>query len=308
MTARFETGDVERYYERHTRAFVEHGQGEGSIHRAVWGPGVVDRQHAFHYVEDRIADLIRPLADRAAAGGSEDPPLPRSTQARTDVEAGLQARLQPHVVDLGCGVGASLCYLAQQLPIRATGITISPTQATLARERVAEADLSKRVECLQGDYCDLPSRIADVDLAFAIEAFVHGPSPETFFSQCHRLIKPGGLLAICDDVRRESTDPEAAHTIDTFMRGWHINSLLRREELLALANGAGFTHESTSDLTPYLELRRLRDRVLAVAMSGLRALRFDTSRYDDIVGGTALQTCLARGWIGYELLVFRRQY
>ena len=62
----------------------------------MWGPGVVDRVGAFHYVEDQIVELIRRL--------------PRGAEA-------------PDVVDLGCGVGASLRYLAGQLPIRGTGIT-----------------------------------------------------------------------------------------------------------------------------------------------------------------------------------------
>src|SRR5688572_28151279 len=111
---RFSTAQVQRYYDRHTPAFVAFGQrgSAGTIHRAVWGPGALDRRQAFHYVEDQIAELI----------GRR----PRTAEA-------------PHVVDLGCGVGASLCYLAEMLPIRGTGITLSPIQAELATRRIVKS-------------------------------------------------------------------------------------------------------------------------------------------------------------------------
>src|SRR3954454_6951048 len=95
---RFDTDQVGRYYDRNTPSFVALGQGGsvGAIHRAVWGPGTTTREQAFHFVEDRIAAVVR------GVGSAVGP---------------------PHVVDLGCGVGASLCYLAAMLPITGTGVT-----------------------------------------------------------------------------------------------------------------------------------------------------------------------------------------
>jgi tocopherol O-methyltransferase len=278
---RFDAAQVSRYYDRHTPGFLALGQGgsAGAIHRAVWGPGVRHRSQAFHYVDDRIAELIAAL------------PLD-STKA--------------HVVDLGCGVGGSLGYLAARLPIRATGITLSPVQAALARQRLAEAGVSDRVACLEGDYNDLPHGLEPADLAFAIESFVHGPAPGRFFEQCRRLIRPGGVLVICDDVRRPTTEPAAARAVDRFCRGWHVNSLLQREALQALAREAGFEHQATVDLSAYLELGRVRDRLLGMLVSVLERLPVDPRRFDHVSGGSALQVCLARGWIGYELATFRR--
>ena len=127
----FDTTRIRRYYDRNTADFVAHGQGgsEGAIHRAVWGPGADDRRAAFHFVEERIADVIR---DRSS------PHAPA------------------HVVDLGCGIGASLCYLAQRLPVRGTGITLSPAQAEIGRQRIGGLGLDDRVTCLEGDYTHLP--------------------------------------------------------------------------------------------------------------------------------------------------------
>ena len=281
---RFDAAQVRRYYDRHTAAFVAYGQGGsvGAIHRAVWGPGTRTRQDAFRYVEDQIAESIRRLP------------------------SGVGTSHIPHIVDLGCGVGGSLCYLADRQPIRGTGITLSAVQARLAEERIREAGLSDRVICLQGDYCDLPTDLEPADLAYAIESFVHGPSPEGFFAQCARLVRPGGLLFLCDDFRRPVTDPAAARAVERFCRGWHVNALLERDKLRAVAREAGFGHESTIDLSSYLELGRLRDRVIDLLLALVGWLPLAATRVDYVRGGSALQKCLAKGWIGYDLALFRR--
>jgi cyclopropane fatty-acyl-phospholipid synthase-like methyltransferase len=280
--SRFSQADIRRYYDRNTAAFVALGQGgsAGAIHRAVRGPGVHSSEEAFRYVEDQIEDHLRRL--------------PPDTS-------------RPHLVDLGCGVGASLCYLAKRLPgIRGTGITLSPVQVRFAEERIEQMGLSDRVACIEGDYGDLPASVAPADLAYAIESFVHGADPARFFAQCRQLIRPGGLLVICDDFKRPTDDPAARHAIEQFKRGWHINPLLDRGELQELARGAGFAHDSTVDLSSYLELNRPRDRAIKMLIYFTEWVPVLWSRLDHLVGGSALQKCLERGWIGYDLAVFRR--
>jgi SAM-dependent methyltransferase len=277
----FTPAQVRRYYDRNTSAFIRRGEGGGvgAIHRAVWGPGVTDRSSAFRYVENRITEWLQPIC-----------------HVQDDV----------HVVDLGCGIGASLCYLAQQLPIRGTGITLSPVQAALGQQRIASLALSDRVRCLEGDYIALPPGLPQADLAYAIESFVHGPSPQRFFAEAARLIRPGGVLIVCDDVRRETRARMAARSIDRFVRGWHVNSLLTRDALIGVARSGGFAHESTTDLTSYLELGRPRDRAIAALVALVAWLPMSSTRLAPLIGGSALQTCLARGWLAYELTVFRR--
>jgi SAM-dependent methyltransferase len=277
---KFGTDLVRRYYERHTRTFVRFGQGGslGAMHRAVAGPGVTSSADAFHYVEEMIAAVARRL------------PLKGSPT---------------HVIDLGCGVGGSLCYLANRLPIVGTGVTLSPTQALLARERVAAAGLSDRLTILTGDFTDVPAEVASADLVFAIESFVHAPDPASFLAQCHRLLRPGGALVICDDFRRAAAGPSATDTIERFRAGWHVNTLLEPGELQALARTAGFEHESTTDLSPYVTIGRPRDRLVDLLARPIERLPWRWSRLGPWLGGSALQACLRQGWIGYDLVVFR---
>ena len=278
----FTPADIRRYYDRNTPAFVRLGEGAslGAIHRAVWGPGVTERGAAFHFVEDQIVEWLRPV---------------------------LAEQTELHVVDLGCGIGASLCYLAQRLPLHGTGITLSPVQVRFAESRTASLGLADRVRCIEGDYTALPPGIAPADLAYAIESFVHGTSPERFFAEAARLVRPGGLLIVCDDVRRETGSRDAARFIERFERGWHVNSLLTQDELRRAASAAGFAHEATTHLSPYLELRRLRDRAIAALVAVVGWLPMRSTGLAPLIGGSALQTCLANGWIAYDLTVFRRR-
>jgi SAM-dependent methyltransferase len=279
--ARFDHASIQRYYDERTPAFARFGQGgrTGALRRAVWGPGVTDRDQAFHFVDHQIAELVRALGSPADL----------------------------HIVDLGCGVGGSLEYLATRLPVRATGFTLSPVQARLARARFERAGLAPRVTCHLGDYCDLPAGAGPADVAFAIESFAHGPDPARFFAECRDLLRPGGLLVICDDVRLHARGEDVERAVERFIAGWRINALLTPATMVELARATGFDLVGTDDLSGYLELNRPRDRALRVALRWVGWLPvFRTGRFAHLAGGDALQTCLRQGWIGYHLMVFRR--
>src|SRR5690554_804138 len=128
---RFSPDRIRRFYDRNTLRFSRFGQGgrAGAIRRAVWGPGITDRDQAFHFVDHGIGEQARHLAP---------------------------AGERLHVVDLGCGVGGSLCYMAARLPMRGTGVTLSPVQVRHALARIARLGWSDRLTCLVADYCDLP--------------------------------------------------------------------------------------------------------------------------------------------------------
>ena len=63
---------------------------------------------------------------------------------------------------------------------------------------------------------------------------------------------------------KPGSHPAAAHSIEHFCRGWHINTLLEPDQLRQVALRAGFRHVSTLDLSPYLEIGRPRDRAIAI--------------------------------------------
>lgn len=272
---------VREAYDRTTARFVRLGQGGVSIHRAVWGQGVTTREQAFHHVDDRLLAL-------------------------------LPDRPNPLAVDLGCGVGGSLLYLAQRRPdLRAEGVTISPAQVTAAEQFVTSARLADRVRCREGNFLSPPADLeGTADLVFSIEAFVHGPDPAAYFRSAARLLSPGGRLAVCDDLLTgagAAPTADARRRLDDFREGWRVGSLVTVEDAVRHAADAGLVLESDTDLTPYLELRRPRDRAISAAVALARGpLRPRSEYWRMLAGGDALQHCLTGGLIDYRLLVLTR--
>jgi SAM-dependent methyltransferase len=285
-----ESDRVRRYYDANTPLLLGLGQGtEGSIHRAVWGPGVTDRRQAMAYVDTLVierAKLISTHADRI-----------------------------PYVVDLGSGVGASLCRIADEMPIRGTGITISGAQVEIARRNIIARGLAASVRSIQADFCNLPADLlqADLvqaDLAFAIESFVHAASADAFFRECARLVRPGGALIVCDDFLADAglrEDPQASRWLDRFRSGWLAGNLVSLAEANAIARRAGFAPDTTIDLSARIEIDRPRDHAVALLMRGFGWLPVDASYWSMLRGGHALQVCLKRGWITHLFSVWTRQ-
>ena len=276
---------VRRYYDANTRLLLRLGQGtEGSIHRAVWGPGVTDRRQAMAYVDTLVIDRVTRL--------------------------GTQAGTPPRVVDLGSGVGASLCRIAEHVPIRGTGITISGAQAEMARRNIAARGLAASVRSMQADFCNLPPQLEQADLAFAIESFVHATTAAAFFHECARLVRPGGSLIVCDDFLADArlrADARAARWLDRFRDGWMAGNLVSFGEADDLARSACFTHQTTIDLSPHIEIGRPRDYAIALLMRGFGWLPVTSSYRAMLRGGHALQVCLRRGWITHLFSVWTRQ-
>jgi cyclopropane-fatty-acyl-phospholipid synthase len=123
-----------------------------------------------------------------------------------DLDAAQQAKLE-HIcrklllkpedkfLDIGCGWGALVIYAAKHYGVRAHGVTLSPQQLKVARERIEQAGLTDRVHVELLDYRDLPGESV-YDKVASVGMFEHVglKNLPTYFSTVHRLLKPRGLF------------------------------------------------------------------------------------------------------------------
>jgi len=261
---------VSRYYDANTRAFLARGQGggEGALHRAVWGEGVLNRSSAFHFVHELILK-----------------------------EIGALAASRPRVLDLGCGVGASLLYLLGRCDAEGFGITLSGEQYELARKR-------GNAGWLRGDFCSDALPLA-IDLAYGIESFVNARDARAFFENVAASLRPGGRLVLVDDfLAKDATDQTP---IRDFAWGWHAASLLAPRDVDRVAAASALALVSDRNLTPHLALDRPRDRALALFLPLLRPFLSDRPRVRSLVGGNALRKCLKQGFIEYRFRVWEKR-
>ncbi len=98
------------------------------------------------------------------------------------------------LLDIGSGWGGMLIHAAREHGVHAVGVTLSQSQAELARKRVADIGLSDRVEVRFGDYRDVND--GPYDAISSIGMFEHVGLAELsgYFKRCHALLRPQGRL------------------------------------------------------------------------------------------------------------------
>ncbi len=100
-----------------------------------------------------------------------------------------------HVLEIGCGWGGFAIEAVRRTGCRVTGITISEAQLALARERVALAGLTDRIELRRMDYRDLAGqydRIVSIEMLEAVGHQYFG----VFFRTCADVLKTGGRIVL----------------------------------------------------------------------------------------------------------------
>ncbi|HUQ64377.1 MAG TPA: class I SAM-dependent methyltransferase [Acidimicrobiales bacterium] len=120
------------------------------------------------------------------------------------------AEIKPdhHVLEVGCGVGATAIEMVQRFGCQVTAIDHSKLMLQKAEELTSAAGLSDRISYQEADMCGLPyeDNLFDVVVIEAVTMFC--PRIEAI-SECTRVLKPGGQLLDQEFAWREAPDERA---------------------------------------------------------------------------------------------------
>ena len=120
---------------------------------------------------------------------------------------GLKAGMR--VLDVGCGWGSFALHAAREHGVDVVGITLSEPQAAGARERVAAAGLSDRVEIRIADYRELTGERFDAIASIGMVEHVGATNIDLYARCLADLLRPGGRLLNHGIARLRHSDPEA---------------------------------------------------------------------------------------------------
>lgn len=100
--------------------------------------------------------------------------------------------LNGHLLDIGCGTGLFLDrYLEEGTDRTATGIDISPGMIRKAKERYQD------LPYVVGNAELLPFESCSFDSISSLLAFSYLQHPDKSLRDCHRVLVPGGRIAVC---------------------------------------------------------------------------------------------------------------
>jgi len=160
------------------------------------------------------------------------------------------------VLDIGCGFGGPLVYLAKQYGVTGVGITASEVQVEVARQRAIEHGVD--VDFHVTHWRDFEPR-ERFDALYSDEVIVHFADLDVFFKRARAWTRPGGRM-VHKELHFSSREAESAWLsqptkamvfLDEFF-GETGNYRLLADEI-ALAEAAGFQLERTRriDLSSY---------------------------------------------------------
>ncbi len=207
---------VSRFYDVVTR-FYEYG----------WG-------QSFHFAPRRSGEGLHAAQRRQEAG----------------VAKLLQLGPGVKVADLGCGVGGPLVNIAKTTGANVTGLNLNAHQISRAERGVRKAGLQETCGFLLANFMDVPLEDGHFDAAYSYEAICHAPHKDRCFREFHRLLRPGGEVALtewCLTERFDGEDPVHRDIRDRIELTNAVPNLLTTSRQVDAMREAGFEILSVRD-------------------------------------------------------------
>jgi demethylmenaquinone methyltransferase/2-methoxy-6-polyprenyl-1,4-benzoquinol methylase len=149
------------------------------------------------------------------------------------------------VLDIGCGTGMA-AVLAARAGARVTGFDISPAMLAVARDKVAEASLTDRIELIEMGIAGI-DRFADASFDRVISTLVFSElsADEQGYALEHalRVLVPGGRLVIADEARPRTAGKRLLHALVAVTFALTQTTTRAVEGLAERVREAGFTVE-----------------------------------------------------------------
>jgi arsenite methyltransferase len=153
------------------------------------------------------------------------------------------------VLDLGSGGGIDVLLSARRVGPsgKAYGLDITDEMLHLARANQAEAGIDN-AEFLRGHIEDVPLPDASVDVVISNCVINLSADKEAVFAEVHRVLRPGGRLAVADVVADTEVDDQRRADLSAWVDC--VAGSVTRPVYLELLRSAGLADVSITDSHP----------------------------------------------------------
>lgn len=165
----------------------------------------------------------------------------------------LDLREGDRLLDVGCGWGSLILFMAEQYKAQVVGISPAGNQHAYIAGRAQELGVAERVRTFQGhfEHADLPE--GPFDAVTMLGSIVHMPDLVHVMRRARSLLRKGGRYYVSESCFRNAATRKAFDTTPgiEFVResifGW--GDMRPLSDLVAAAEDAGFSVVSVDDLT-----------------------------------------------------------
>jgi len=142
-----------------------------------------------------------------------------------------------YVLDVGCGVGVTPCYIASKYGCRVVGVDINEGMVERSRERAQREQVADTVEFRVADAQNLPFEDALFDAVITESVTSFPEDKQKAVDEYVRVTKPGGHVGLNESTWRKAPPPEMVAWTDQDVVG-NVKPLLS-EEWISLLERAG---------------------------------------------------------------------
>jgi SAM-dependent methyltransferase len=217
----------------------------------------IEKAVADHY---GVSDLLaRILAGLEASGADLDNLQPadlapveefhiggRAATARA-VEA-LSPGEDDHVLDVGCGIGGTVRFIAAQTGCRVTGIDLTPEYIEVAQALTVRSGLDDGVDYQVASALDMPFEDGAFDAAITVHVAMNIHDRAALYGEIARVMKPGARLCIYDVMKKN--EDEIAYPVP-WAASAETSYLTTPDEMISLLEAAGFEVIEVEDRTDF---------------------------------------------------------
>ena len=171
--------------------------------------------------------------------GRESPREAQVTMLRHCVSL-LPSAPNGHVLDIGCGYGATSLFFAREFGCRVQGISVSGRQVAHARLKARREGLEDLTDFVIADAEQMQFPRAAFDLIWVMESSEHFSDRPRFFRRAAKSIRKGGALLLAAWSASDNAEPQAlarvaeAAICPVFSRVQDYSSMLARAGLTVL--------------------------------------------------------------------------
>ena len=112
------------------------------------------------------------------------------------------------LLDVGCGVGFTPCYLARTVGCRIVGIDLYASMIERSTARAKKQGLEHLLDFRVADVQDLPFEDDTFDAVMAESVFAFVPDKALGLSECVRVTKPGGWVGFTESTWKQAPTSE----------------------------------------------------------------------------------------------------